>query len=52
MWGAILSDPLRVIGLVSRYLTNYLIRREPLPAWCLESTFPPQAMQPGESMRY
>src|SRR5688500_9683517 len=30
MWGAILSDPLRVIALVSHYLTNQLIRREPL----------------------
>ncbi len=39
MWGAILSDPLRVIGLVSRYLTNYLIRREPLPARCLAAPF-------------
>ena len=30
VWGAILSDPLRVVGLVSRYLTNYLMRRSPL----------------------
>jgi hypothetical protein len=30
VWGIILSDPLRVVGLVSRYLTNYLMRRSPL----------------------
>jgi hypothetical protein len=41
MWGAILSDPLGVIGLVSRYLTNYLIPREPLPAHCLAAAFLP-----------
>ena len=27
MWGIILSDPLPVVGLVSRYLTNYLMGR-------------------------
>ena len=32
MWRVVLSDPLRVVALVSRYLTNELIRREPLPA--------------------
>ena len=32
MWRVVLSDPLRVIALVSRYLTNKLIRRDPL-AW-------------------
>ncbi len=30
VWGAILSDPLPVVGLVSRYLTNYLMGRSPL----------------------
>ncbi len=30
MWRIVLSDPLRVIALVSRYLTNKLIRRDPL----------------------
>ena len=35
MWGAILSDPLPVVALVSRYLTNKLIGREPLPAHSL-----------------
>ena len=39
MWGAILSDPLRVVGLVSRYLTNYLIRRGPLEAPRCEAGF-------------
>ncbi len=28
MWRIVLSDPLRVIALVSRYLTNKLIRRD------------------------
>jgi len=28
MWRAVLSDPLRVVALVSRYLTNKLIRRD------------------------
>ncbi len=27
VWGIILSDPLLIVGLVSHYLTNYLIRR-------------------------
>ena len=27
VWGIILSDPLLIVDLVSRYLTNYLIRR-------------------------
>ncbi len=31
MWGATLSGPLPVFGLVSRYLTNYLMGRRPLP---------------------
>ena len=30
LWLVVLSDQLPVIGLVSRYLTNYLIGREPL----------------------
>ena len=30
MWPIILSDRLRVVGMVSRYPTIYLIRREPL----------------------
>jgi hypothetical protein len=31
VWLTILSDQLPVIGLVSRYPTNYLIGRKPLP---------------------
>jgi hypothetical protein len=30
VWLFILSDQLRVFGLVSRYLTNYLMRRGPI----------------------
>ena len=30
LWLVVLSDQLPVLGLVSRYLTNYLIGREPL----------------------
>ena len=30
VWGDILSDPLLIVGLVSRYLTNYLISRMPI----------------------
>ena len=31
VWLIILSDQLSVVGLVSRYLTNYLMERNPLP---------------------
>ena len=31
VWGIILSDPLDIVALVSRYLTNKLIGREPIP---------------------
>ena len=30
VWGTTLSGPLPVFGLVSRYLTNYLMGRRPL----------------------
>ena len=30
VWGVTLSGPLPVVGLVSRYLTNYLMGRSPL----------------------
>ncbi len=30
VWGTTLSGPLPVVGLVSRYLTNYLMGRSPL----------------------
>jgi hypothetical protein len=31
VWLVILSDQLKIVGLVSHYLTNYLILRRPLP---------------------
>ena len=31
VWGTTLSGPLPVVGLVSLYLTNYLMGRSPLP---------------------
>ena len=39
MWPVVLSDRLRVVGLVSRYLTNYLIRRGPLKVRSLSGAF-------------
>ncbi len=33
LWLVVLSDQLPVIGLVGRYLTNYLIGRKPIPRW-------------------
>jgi hypothetical protein len=39
MWPIILSDRLRVIGLVGRYPANYLIRREPLSRRSLAGAF-------------
>ena len=30
MWGTFLSEPLTIVGLVGRYLTNYLMVREPI----------------------
>ena len=30
MWGTFLSEPLDIVALVSRYLTNQLISREPI----------------------
>ena len=39
MWPIILSDRLRVVGLVGRYPANYLIRREPLSRQCLAAPF-------------
>ena len=31
VWLIILSDQLDIVGLVSRYLTNYLMSRRPIP---------------------
>src|SRR3990170_6871751 len=44
-WLVVLSDQLPVIGLVSRYPTNYLIGRRPLQ-WRL-AAFPPGNLAPG-----
>ena len=49
LWLVVLSDQLPVIGLVGRYPTNYLIRREPILG-CL-AAFPSRS-RPGERMRY
>ena len=45
LWLTIFSDQLSVFGLVSRYPTNYLIEREPLPE--PRSGFPPRAKARG-----
>ena len=42
MWPIILSDRLRVVGMVSRYLAIYLIRREPLYRRSLAGAFLPR----------
>ena len=49
MWLVVLSDQLAVVALVSRYLTNKLIAREPLPK---RNPFPLLAMRPEEGIRY
>ena len=49
MWLIVLSDQLPVFGLVSRYLTNYLIGRETIPQ---QRTFPQWIMRSEESIRY
>ena len=49
VWLIILSDQLPVEALVSRYLTNKLIGREPLPK---RNPFPHQAMRLGGGIRY
>ena len=51
MWGAILSDPLRVKALVGRYPTNQLIRREPALAQCLLQHLSPPGYAPKRPMR-
>ena len=43
MWGTFLSEPLRIVALVSRYLTNQLMRRMPIPH---HRSFPPLIMRP------
>ena len=49
MWLIVLSDQLSVVALVSRYLTNKLIEREPIPK---RLSFPHQTMRSGEGIRY
>ena len=46
MWPIILSDRLRVVGLVGRYPANYLIRREPLHARSLAGAFLHSPLEP------
>ena len=45
----VLSHPLSILALVSRYLTNKLILREPLPR---RNSFPGRAMRFGQIARY
>jgi hypothetical protein len=49
VWLIVLSDQLPVEALVSRYLTNKLIGREPLPK---RNPFPHQTMRSGGDIRY
>ena len=49
MWLIVLSDQLPVDALVSRYLTNKLIGREPLPK---RNPFPYQTMRSSRDIRY
>ena len=49
VWLIVLSDQLPVEALVSRYLTNKLIGREPLPK---RNPFPHQAMRLDGDIRY
>ena len=47
MWLIILSDQLPVVALVSRYLTNKLIGREPLTRRDLAAAFTPESCGSG-----
>ena len=49
VWLVVLSDQLPVVALVSRYLTNKLIGRGPIPH---RRTFPDPAMRWERSIRY
>ena len=48
--GAMLSHPLAIVALVSRYLTNKLVARQPLPGRNL--TFAGPEMTPGQIIGY
>ncbi len=50
VWGTTLSGPLPVFGLVSRYLTNYLMGRRPLLKQI--APFAPRASNLRELMGY
>ena len=47
MWGAFLSEPLRIVALVGRHPANKLMRRMAIP---LLLGFPATAMQPWRCM--
>ena len=49
VWLVVLSDQLPVVALVSRYLTNKLIGREPIPE---RNPFPHQTMRSDDDIRY
>ena len=44
VWGAFLSEPLGIVGLVGRYPANCLMPRMPIPR---RRSFPPTAMRPS-----
>ncbi len=48
VWPIILSDRLRIDGLVGRYPTNYLIRRGPIP----ERELSPRSLQGVSGVSY
>ena len=52
MWAAILSDRLTVIALVSLYLTNKLIGRNPLPKQQPKPPFTFMEMPPRRAIRH
>ena len=49
MWPINLSVRLSIVGLVGRYLTNYLMDREPVPH---RRSFPLPLMREEENIRY
>ena len=52
MWPTTLSGRLPVVGLVSRYLTNYLMGREPIPRRQLAMQRPPFSHSPCRPCAY
>tara|TARA_R110002126_G_scaffold105905_4_gene240544 strand:+ start:617 stop:805 length:189 start_codon:yes stop_codon:yes gene_type:complete len=52
VWRTILSDPLPVIALVSRYLTNKLIGRNPLPQQQPKPPFTTEMMPSLRTIRH